>query len=317
MRSPPSSAPWSCCRRPWPSPPSPACRRNTGSMPGWCPPSSRPCSGRRVIWSRDPRRRPRSCCSPPCRSWPMPGSPDYVALALTLTLMVGVMELALGLARMGTLVNFISHSVIVGFTAAAALLIAAKQLKHFFGIEMDSGGASARHRDAVRSTRLGYQPLRDAGRRLDLADRDCGQALVAADPLYDRRHDRGQPGGIRAGCLAGQRGDGDHQCRRIAGWSAAAFDAGLRFKQHQGVGADGPGGHPVRAHRGGVDRRARWRRAAVIASTATRSLSAKACRTSPGPSSRPTWQQARSTAAASTMRRAHARLWQPSLRVCS
>ncbi|WP_373508417.1 SulP family inorganic anion transporter [Thiocapsa sp.] len=69
-----------------------------------------------------------------------PGSPDYVALALTLTLMVGVMELALGLARMGTLVNFISHSVIVGFTAAAALLIAAKQLKHFFGIEMDSGG---------------------------------------------------------------------------------------------------------------------------------------------------------------------------------
>ncbi len=70
----------------------------------------------------------------------MPGSPDYVALALTLTLMVGVMELALGLARMGTLVNFISHSVIVGFTAAAALLIAAKQLKHFFGIEMDSGG---------------------------------------------------------------------------------------------------------------------------------------------------------------------------------
>ncbi|HSO82338.1 SulP family inorganic anion transporter [Thiocapsa sp.] len=70
----------------------------------------------------------------------MPGSPDYVTLALTLTFMVGLMELALGLARMGTLVNFISHSVVVGFTAGAALLIAAKQLKHFFGIEMDSGG---------------------------------------------------------------------------------------------------------------------------------------------------------------------------------
>jgi len=69
-----------------------------------------------------------------------PGSPDYVALALTLTLMVGVFELALGLARMGALVNFISHSVVVGFTAGAALLIAAKQLKHFFGVEMDSGG---------------------------------------------------------------------------------------------------------------------------------------------------------------------------------
>lgn len=70
----------------------------------------------------------------------IPGTPDYVTLALTLTFMVGVMELALGFARMGALVNFISHSVIVGFTAGAAVLIAAKQLKYFFGIEMDSGG---------------------------------------------------------------------------------------------------------------------------------------------------------------------------------
>lgn len=70
----------------------------------------------------------------------VPGTPDYVTLALTLTFMVGVMELALGFARMGALVNFISHSVIVGFTAGAALLIAAKQLKHFFGVDMDSGG---------------------------------------------------------------------------------------------------------------------------------------------------------------------------------
>lgn len=69
-----------------------------------------------------------------------PGSADYVVLALTLTFMVGVFELALGLARMGSLVNFISHSVVVGFTAGAALLIAAKQLKHFFGVDMDSSG---------------------------------------------------------------------------------------------------------------------------------------------------------------------------------
>jgi SulP family sulfate permease len=69
-----------------------------------------------------------------------PGTPEYVGLALTLTLIVGLFELALGLARMGTLVNFISHSVIVGFTAGAAVLIAAKQLKHFFGVEIDSSG---------------------------------------------------------------------------------------------------------------------------------------------------------------------------------
>lgn len=69
-----------------------------------------------------------------------PESAEYVTLALTLTFMVGVFELALGLARMGALVNFISHSVVVGFTAGAALLIAAKQLKNFFGVEMPSGG---------------------------------------------------------------------------------------------------------------------------------------------------------------------------------
>jgi sulfate permease, SulP family len=70
----------------------------------------------------------------------VPGTPDYVTLALTLTFMVGVLELALGLARLGTLVNFISHSVVVGFTAGAAVLIAVKQLQHFFGVPLDSGG---------------------------------------------------------------------------------------------------------------------------------------------------------------------------------
>ncbi|HID48925.1 MAG TPA: SulP family inorganic anion transporter [Chromatiales bacterium] len=69
-----------------------------------------------------------------------PGSMDYVSLALTLTFMVGIIELGLGLARMGALVNFISHSVIVGFTTGAALLIASKQLKNFFGVTIPRGG---------------------------------------------------------------------------------------------------------------------------------------------------------------------------------
>ena len=69
-----------------------------------------------------------------------PGTMDYVSLALTMTFMVGVFELVLGLARMGALVNFISHSVIVGFTAGAAILIAAKQLKYFFGVDIARGG---------------------------------------------------------------------------------------------------------------------------------------------------------------------------------
>jgi SulP family sulfate permease len=66
----------------------------------------------------------------------IPGSPEYVTLAITLTLMVGVVELLLGLVRMGVLVNFISHSVVLGFTTGAALLIATSQLKHFFGVDV-------------------------------------------------------------------------------------------------------------------------------------------------------------------------------------
>jgi sulfate permease, SulP family len=63
-----------------------------------------------------------------------PGSAAYVQLALTLTFMTGVVMLAMGLARLGVLVNFISHSVVIGFTAGAAVLIATSQLKNFFGI---------------------------------------------------------------------------------------------------------------------------------------------------------------------------------------
>jgi SulP family sulfate permease len=69
-----------------------------------------------------------------------PMTPEYVTLALTLTFMVGIIQLALGVARMGAVVNFISHSVIVGFTTGAAILIASKQLKNFFGVPIPREG---------------------------------------------------------------------------------------------------------------------------------------------------------------------------------
>lgn len=65
-----------------------------------------------------------------------PGSAQYIGLVLTLTLLVGVIQLAMGLVRLGALVNFISHTVILGFTAGAAILIAGSQLKHFLGLEV-------------------------------------------------------------------------------------------------------------------------------------------------------------------------------------
>ena len=63
-----------------------------------------------------------------------PGSAHYILLALTLGFMVGAIQLAIGLARLGRLAHYISHSVVVGFTSGAACLIAASQLKHFFGL---------------------------------------------------------------------------------------------------------------------------------------------------------------------------------------
>lgn len=67
-----------------------------------------------------------------------PGTPEYVTLALTLGLLVGAIQLALGLVRLGRLTDLISHSVIVGFTTGAACLIAASQLTHFFGLSVAS-----------------------------------------------------------------------------------------------------------------------------------------------------------------------------------
>jgi SulP family sulfate permease len=68
-----------------------------------------------------------------------PGTPEFISLVLTLTFMAGVFQLILGLARMGVLVNFISHTVVIGFTAGAALLIAGSQIKNFFGLDIPRG----------------------------------------------------------------------------------------------------------------------------------------------------------------------------------
>ncbi|WP_432695707.1 SulP family inorganic anion transporter [Marinobacterium sp. YM272] len=64
---------------------------------------------------------------------------DYIGTVLTLTLLTGLIQLAFGLMRLGSLVNFISHTVVIGFTAGAAIIIAASQLKHLFGVEVAGG----------------------------------------------------------------------------------------------------------------------------------------------------------------------------------
>jgi SulP family sulfate permease len=72
-----------------------------------------------------------------------PGSAQFVALVLTLTFFVGLFQLLLGILRLGTLVNFVSHTVVVGFTSGAAVLIAASQVKNFFGLPIPRGASVA------------------------------------------------------------------------------------------------------------------------------------------------------------------------------
>lgn len=72
-----------------------------------------------------------------------PGSATYVKLVLTMTLLAGALQLGMGLARMGTLVNFISHTVVIGFTAGAAMLIVAAQIRNFFGVPIAHGASFA------------------------------------------------------------------------------------------------------------------------------------------------------------------------------
>jgi SulP family sulfate permease len=61
----------------------------------------------------------------------------YIAYAIMLALMVGIFQLALGLLRLGVLVNFLSHPVVVGFTNAAAIIIGTSQLGKLFGVSVE------------------------------------------------------------------------------------------------------------------------------------------------------------------------------------
>ncbi|MEW6331942.1 MAG: SulP family inorganic anion transporter [Pseudomonadota bacterium] len=77
------------------------------------------------------------------------GSSGYVAYAITLSLLVGLFQLGLGLLRLGVVVNFLSHPVIIGFTNAAAIIIATSQLDKIFGVRVEK---AEHHYETVWST---------------------------------------------------------------------------------------------------------------------------------------------------------------------
>jgi SulP family sulfate permease len=64
----------------------------------------------------------------------VPFTEEFIGLALVLALLVGIIQLSLGVLKLGTIVNFVSHPVILGFMNAAAIIIALSQLDMLLGI---------------------------------------------------------------------------------------------------------------------------------------------------------------------------------------
>ena len=68
-----------------------------------------------------------------------PGSENYLELALTLTLMVAVIQCLFGVFKFGFIANFLSYPVILGYSAAASVIIIGSQLGHVVGISVEEG----------------------------------------------------------------------------------------------------------------------------------------------------------------------------------
>lgn len=73
----------------------------------------------------------------------LPGSQDYIGLVLLLTFLAGAFQFLMGLLRFGALANFVSQSVVLGFTLGAALVIALGQVPNLLGLVPPEGRATA------------------------------------------------------------------------------------------------------------------------------------------------------------------------------
>jgi SulP family sulfate permease len=104
------------------------------------------------------------------------GSPQYIQLVLVVTVLVGLMQLAIGALRLGTLAHFISPAALRGFTGGAALLIAVHALKDLLGVALPAG------RSAIEVLRL----LAERAAQLNPAAVIVGLATIAAALLLKR-----------------------------------------------------------------------------------------------------------------------------------
>jgi sulfate permease, SulP family len=64
------------------------------------------------------------------------GSDQYIEMTLVLTFLTGAIQLGMGIGRLGRYIGFVSHTVVVGFTAGAAMLIMTSQIKNMLGVDI-------------------------------------------------------------------------------------------------------------------------------------------------------------------------------------
>lgn len=177
------------------------------------------------------------------------GSPQYVQAVLLLTFLAGAFQWLLGVLRVGSLVNFVSHSVMLGFTLGAALLIVLGQLPYLLGLAA-SGRAQRRKRlaaaGAVRRVRW---PIA-AGGRLQLRAQPAGQAPATALA--------GPAAWLAGRCHAGLGATRDLRlgspCAGLIERTAGLESAGLRFPIDPRPATCGGGLRHARAGHQPVDR---------------------------------------------------------------
>ncbi len=109
-----------------------------------------------------------------------PGSPRFIAAAGLIAVMAGVIRLLMGLARLGLLVNFVSDSVAVGFTAGAGLLIMSNQIEPLLRLRLQNASSLL---GTLRSTALQIGDLHPPSLLLGA----CTMALLLVLPRVQRK----------------------------------------------------------------------------------------------------------------------------------
>ena len=117
---------------------------------------------------------------------------------LTVTLLTGMLQLAMGAARLGGLVNFISHTVIIGFSTGAAILIAVSQIRPFFGLAIPSNASFFQTLRFVITHLPDINPWVTAVGVFTIAFGVAARRLRPARSVHDQRNDRRQPLRVRA-----------------------------------------------------------------------------------------------------------------------